>query len=99
MIVGGLTCQLVSRMISVTGFDNETYAMQIQTTEQVCEIFKISRSTLYRLSKNDPTFPVAQFAGTSQTFVSFTRSNDTPRKNGHKKSPHEAGLSLITFSS
>ncbi|WP_371918366.1 helix-turn-helix transcriptional regulator [Pseudomonas sp. Choline-02u-1] len=31
--------------------------MQIQTTEQVCEIFKISRSTLYRLSKNDPTFP------------------------------------------
>lgn len=47
----------MSRMISVTGFDNETYAMQIQTTEQVCEIFKISRSTLYRLSKNDPTFP------------------------------------------
>ncbi|WP_420793886.1 helix-turn-helix transcriptional regulator [Pseudomonas fontis] len=44
-------------MISVTGFDNEIYVMQIQTTEQVCEIFKISRSTLYRLSKNDPTFP------------------------------------------
>ncbi|WP_206203431.1 hypothetical protein, partial [Pseudomonas viridiflava] len=65
-------------MISVTGFDNETYAMQIQTTEQVCEIFKISRSTLIGYRRTIPPFhsrciSVAQLAGTSQTFVSFTR--------------------------
>ncbi|QHF05848.1 helix-turn-helix domain-containing protein [Pseudomonas asturiensis] len=50
-------------MIRASSFYDEIHEMQIQTTEQVCETFKISRSTLYRLSKNYPGFPKPLYFG------------------------------------